>query len=239
MTVDRDKVLQRRKEEWECRMQGMSYDDIGKRFNITSSTVFADLEVARKELKQDTIEYSEQEKIKELSRLNQILSKLFTALSNTDIPKELSQLTLAYKGINERISKIMGLDAPVKTSLTGGDGGPLHLIAGAADWQSKMIDMGWSPPQLQEREILPGLPAPLSDIESPKEIVNTNETRSQPINKAEYDLSKPRKPTAANHAEAINKAEYDLSKPRKPTAPNPASISPPQNQNPIIITIDE
>jgi hypothetical protein len=156
MTADRDAIVDRRDKIWALRISGMTYKQIQKELHIDCAIISQDIQVVRNELRANASARAQEEREHDLSVIAIFEKKILTALQVTDNPKEIGQLTLAFKGLQERRSKLMGLEIPTVTQTeTMDDNGKVKTT-----WQATVQAMGWIPPEAAENQIMPGLPAP-------------------------------------------------------------------------------
>ena len=149
--LKQDELQVRRDRAWSLRMDGKkSYREIAQELGISLQTVFADLEFARKEVRQDSREYAAEEKARDLADIEFLRSELIKeatapppkpSKNNAKVAREsITKVASAYAALSARKAKLLGLDAPSKTELTGPGGGP--LVSAGEGWEKRLIDLG-------------------------------------------------------------------------------------------------
>lgn len=145
-TVHDDQVLDRRSDVWERRVRGETVREIAKELGIGVGTVHADLEAVRAELDENSRCRAEIERSVGAGRLDKVSRKLMATVDLVDDPGELSTIANALARIEERRSKLLGLDAASKTELTGAEGGPLKVEDARNALLSKLSGLAASEP---------------------------------------------------------------------------------------------
>lgn len=105
----------------EMRKAGYSYDQIAEHFETTTSSARGLVKSAMEKLIREP---GEEVKNLELQRLDQLWSLAFNAAVSGD-----TDAITKCLAIQQRRSKLEGLDAPEKREVTGAGGGPLEMIS--------------------------------------------------------------------------------------------------------------
>lgn len=123
-TIEREAIA------FELRKQGLSYNEIGKRLNTTSTTAWNYVNSVLTSINEKLNEDVTRVRILEVSRLDDMLAKLYPKI----MAGQEGAITTALR-IAERRSKMLGLDAPEKINHAGADGGPIEVsvIQGLSD----------------------------------------------------------------------------------------------------------
>lgn len=125
---------ERQQEALELRMRGMSQRAIGDAMGISQQAVAYHLKNALLEYQKDIEKNAAKIRAIELSRLE----RLQAAVWQPALDGNLEAVDKAIK-VMDRRAKLVGLDAPKKTELTGKDGGPLAVASISVDL-SKLSD---------------------------------------------------------------------------------------------------
>ena len=119
---DEARIEQRRKLVAANLLGGMNYRELAEVCGVSIGTISSDVKIIlgrwRKEQVADTSDYAQME----LRRLDKALN----AIWNKVIDGQLDALD-RFLRIQERRAKLLGLDAPNETQLSGEDGGPLAV----------------------------------------------------------------------------------------------------------------
>lgn len=116
---------ERRTEIWEYRKSGLSVRAIAEKMKMSSATVYKDIRATLDELKELRLTDMDQWRDLELERLDDIVSKAYSVYARTQEDSiRLGALDRLLKASQER-RKLLGLDAPAKTEISGPDGQPL------------------------------------------------------------------------------------------------------------------
>lgn len=119
---DEARIEQRRKLVAANLLGGMNYRELAEVCGVSIGTISSDVKIIlgrwRKEQVADTSDYAQME----LRRLDKALN----AIWNKVIDGQLDALD-RFLRIQERRAKLLGLDAPNETQLSGADGGPLAV----------------------------------------------------------------------------------------------------------------
>lgn len=114
------------------RARGMSYVDIADTLGISKSNAHIHVQHALADLREEILNEAENLVALELERLDNLWLSLYPQLSAVDeegnAAPTLSAIDRALR-IMERRAKLLGLDAPARTELTGAEGGPLKLYS--------------------------------------------------------------------------------------------------------------
>jgi len=117
-------MLVRRPEALQLRIAGATYREIGARLGVSPQTAYTDIQASLAELNAEKTKQAEQYRELELERLDRASLALW--------PKVIAgseRAVMAWAKLSERRAKLLGLDAPAKTEITGADGGPVQLEA--------------------------------------------------------------------------------------------------------------
>jgi DNA-binding CsgD family transcriptional regulator len=138
--ADEDAILKRRDDVWKRRVKGDTIREIAKELGVSVGTVQSDLNAVRLELDHDNKVRAEIERSVGAGRLDAAAKKLLAIINIKDSelagaePEQLISLATAIPAainalarIEERRAKLLGLDAPTKTEVSGADGGPLQV----------------------------------------------------------------------------------------------------------------
>lgn len=115
MDADQDKILARRKDVWEQRLAGFTVREISAALKIGVATVHRDLEAVRLELDDRVMQLSEVERAIGAGRLDRAARSLMSTIELIEDPGQLSTVANALARIEERRSKLLGLDKPYET----------------------------------------------------------------------------------------------------------------------------
>lgn len=135
-TAKQDEILDRRGQVWDMRVSGMTVREIAAELSCGVATVQRDLDAVREEL--DTLNKcrAETERAIGASRLDKVARALLKAADSVGYDDDgnpdgaaLATVANAIARIEERRSKLLGLDAASKTELTGAEGGPIQVDA--------------------------------------------------------------------------------------------------------------
>lgn len=142
-----DEIKQRRKDVWRLRIRGKSIPWLADYFDVSVGTIHGDLEAVRQMVTDDAKGYCARQREIELARIDAWIDTATTQLEaipdlkdyidgwdfkEKGLPPKIEQLApilTALKGLSERRAKLLGLDAPVKSELTGAEGGPVQIDA--------------------------------------------------------------------------------------------------------------
>jgi DNA-binding CsgD family transcriptional regulator len=159
-TPKKDAMIQREQQAWKLRSQGLLYVDIARRLHVSIAMVWKYLDKARTELRHDSREYASEERSRDLADIEFFRTKLLAQAKNPK--KDLAKTSTAFATILTRKAKLLGIEAPTKTELSGAGGGP--IISAGEGWEERLIVLGWTPPKGRAKEVLPGLPMPGSNV---------------------------------------------------------------------------
>ena len=120
-TEHREKALQ-------LRRAGHGYRVIGERLGLSKARAHQLVQEGLEEAKAQIVAHADELRTEEISRLDGMLPKLYAAAEAGDV-----QAVDRVLKIGERRAKLLGLDAPVRTSLQGGgdDAPPIAISADA------------------------------------------------------------------------------------------------------------
>jgi len=115
-------AAERRVQSLELRKRGLSYRAIGRELGISEAQAHRDVHKVLDEFA--ALERESGEKIRriELMRLDAMVKGLWDGIERGDP----SSVTSALR-VSERRARLLGLDAPTKSEVTGADGGPLAV----------------------------------------------------------------------------------------------------------------
>lgn len=120
----REAAAERRVKALELRKAGASYRQIGRTLGVSEKTAHGDVHRALAHLAQLETETATALRTLELARLDALYTGHFSrAVAGDD---KAARICIA---IQERRARLLGLDAPVRTELTGKDGAPLAFCA--------------------------------------------------------------------------------------------------------------
>lgn len=135
-------------------MKGETVREIAKELGVSVGTVQSDLNAVRLELDHDNKVRAEIERSIGAGRLDAAAKKLLSILdlSGSEIdgasPDQLVSMATAIPAainalarIEERRAKLLGLDAPAKSEITGADGGPLQVTDARNALLSKLTSL--------------------------------------------------------------------------------------------------
>lgn len=131
-----DEILERRNQVWQLRVDGNTVREIATQLKVSVGTVHNDLTAVRAELDENNKFRAEAERAIGASRLDKVTKALLNSIANTPFDKDgnidgsaIATVANAIARVEERRSKLLGLDAATKTELTGAEGGPLKIDA--------------------------------------------------------------------------------------------------------------
>lgn len=107
-------------EALELRKKGMSYDAIGEALGISKSGAYLCVMRALESITKEAAEEADAVRQLELERLDAALVGLSTRIQHGD-----PAAVTAMIRVSERRARLLGLDKPTKSELTGADGAPL------------------------------------------------------------------------------------------------------------------
>ena len=139
-------IDERRIEVERLDLAGLTEREIAEQLKVAKTTVHRDLEHVRKSRREELSVAADTERDKELARLERLWSRWIVAAERGDDRAAAILLRIA-----DRKAKLLGLDAPVRSEVTGADGGPLieGLVTGLSTDQ--LIELA------QQRRDLPDL----------------------------------------------------------------------------------
>jgi orotate phosphoribosyltransferase-like protein len=109
-----EQIAERRIKAFELRKKGINYREIAKQLKVSPATIVLDIKAVMKELVKDQQKEAAEYKNLELDRLETLQAGIWDFAINGDavaIDKVIK--------IMERRAKLLGLDAPAKTELSG------------------------------------------------------------------------------------------------------------------------
>lgn len=131
-----DEILERRNQVWQLRVDGNTVREIAAELKVSVGTVHNDLTAVRVELDEKNKFRAEVDRAIGASRLDKVTKALLNSIANTPFDKDgnidgsaIATVANAIARVEERRSKLLGLDAATKTELTGAEGGPLQIDA--------------------------------------------------------------------------------------------------------------
>jgi uncharacterized membrane protein YccC len=112
----------------EMRRKGYQYKEIGKELGVTEGRAHQIISEECKRWRENMSEDVEDIRQHELSELEELRKHLWQAIDNADDPTAISPALIdRFLKLQERRSKLLGLDAPEKKELAGRGGGPLQV----------------------------------------------------------------------------------------------------------------
>jgi hypothetical protein len=116
-------IAERRMRALNLRKAGGSYRQIAQQLGVSLNTAWADVNAELLELREQTKADAAEVRDLELQRCDEMILGLWPAVRRGD-PKAVS----AAVRVSERRSKLLGLDAPSKSEISGANGGPVELL---------------------------------------------------------------------------------------------------------------
>ena len=120
-TLTPEALALRQYQAYKMRLAGASYDDIGRTLKISRKTASRDCAAVHAELKADIVEDIDTIRAQQLARLDIALFAIMP-----DVKKGRLLAVDRLLAIEDRRSKLLGLDAAKKLELTGKDGGAIE-----------------------------------------------------------------------------------------------------------------
>jgi hypothetical protein len=120
---DDENIADRRARAFSLRRAGASYRAIAQQLSVSLATAYDDVNAELMELREQTKADAEAVREIELHRCDEMILGLWPAVRRGD-PKAVS----AAVRVSERRSKLLGLDAPSKSEISGANGGPVELL---------------------------------------------------------------------------------------------------------------
>lgn len=117
-----ERVSDNRVKALELRKQGLSYRLIGEQLGVSEKRAFQYVKESLEKLTALETSNAQELRTLEAERLDAIQDKVFQMAKEGDLWAVDRYLKLA-----ERRAKLMGLDSPTKTELTGAEGGELNI----------------------------------------------------------------------------------------------------------------
>jgi len=121
---------------WELRKSGLAYDQIAKRLGVSKGTVSKDLTKALGELLANNVEGAEEVRALELERLDVALAAIWPK-----VKKGLLGAVDRLVSIQARRAKLLGLDAPTRSEVTGKDGEALIPELSPEQRQARLAEL--------------------------------------------------------------------------------------------------
>lgn len=112
----------RRQRALELKLLGYKYVDIGKKLDVSLHTAWQDVQAAFAELRKKTCESAELVRHQQELRLDNMLVNLLPKIEAGDV----AAVNAALK-IEERRSKLLGLDVVSKVEVSGPNGGAIEV----------------------------------------------------------------------------------------------------------------
>lgn len=126
----------RKIEAMALRRQGLSYRKIGARLGVSQTQAHKDVLECLAELAKERQAETEHHVTLELERLDALYEAVSTKAEKGDI----AAINTALK-IAERRARLLGLDAPTRTELSGTDGAPLSIAITAVDYRQVLAPL--------------------------------------------------------------------------------------------------
>jgi len=141
----RQEAAARRHKAWQLHLAGVSYQAIADQAGCARSQAFRDVQRVLAELHKDRLDDADMERSKSLARLERLIQGLFPKAIKGD-----HQAADTIRKLEADRIRLLGLAQPVKTEVTGKDGGPVQLQAGVVvvpavagsvqAWRDQMAD---------------------------------------------------------------------------------------------------
>lgn len=127
-TGQKERVQARRAQALALRIAGASFRQIGRQLGVSHVRAIKDVQHELDTLAVQRQESAERLKALELARCDRLTLALEPKVGKGDV-----QAVRAMVRVMERRARLLGIDAPFKTELTGKDGGPIEVMAQAAE----------------------------------------------------------------------------------------------------------
>ena len=124
----------------DLRKQGLTYREIGKRIRCTTQNAWACVQKALAELRDKTSETAQDVRDQQLGRLDAALKALWPKIKRGE-PRAIDTAIR----LEERRSKLLGLDAPSKQEVSGPDGGAIPIEDARAMLASRLAAIAGEP----------------------------------------------------------------------------------------------
>lgn len=109
-----EQIAERRVKAFDLRKKGKNYREIAKELSVSPATIVLDVKAVMKELQKDQLREAADYKALELDRLETLQAVMWNDAENGD-----QGAVDRVLRIMERRAKLLGLDAPTKTELSG------------------------------------------------------------------------------------------------------------------------
>lgn len=129
-------MVERRAKVSELWTMGLEQWEIADKIGVSEATISRDVAALEEQSSSESVEKRAAYKAHQFGVLRASDRRLaiIIAKRGENIPAaDLARLTDCRLRIMERIAKLLGLDAPAKTELSGPDGGPIELVAAAQE----------------------------------------------------------------------------------------------------------
>ena len=121
-------ILERRMKAFDLKAAGANYEQIGKQLGVSNKTAFYDVQHAAaahdEHMRQTAVRWVEIE----MRGLERTRLKLNSAIDRARKPQEISALANALARQQERVSKLLGLDAAQRVEVSGPNGEPVRVV---------------------------------------------------------------------------------------------------------------
>jgi len=118
-------IAERRKEAAKLRVQGLGLLEIAERLGVSTSTAWSDIESVLDEWRCEAVADIGRLRQLEVAKLDELWHSLFSRAVDDRDEKAVDRLIR----LAERRAKLLGLDAPVRSEVSGPDGGALQVDA--------------------------------------------------------------------------------------------------------------
>jgi len=171
------KIAERRKQVWKLRVKAWSIRDIAEKLEVSPATIHSDLEAVRVEVADETKTAALRHREVELARLDEWIRigterlEAFRVEPVSETPDgevtepphsddAIAPLLNSLKGLSERRAKLLGLDAAIKSELSGPEGGPVQVEDARARLIAKLSGLATGEPSEAETTEPPGSTEP-------------------------------------------------------------------------------